>query len=74
VKKLLGIVEGIKTLEIATIKREWKQRDNITMMLICSSIDKKYMNVLVNYKTSVAMWIHLIIVHEENSRENKHIM
>jgi hypothetical protein len=67
-------MEGPKTLEVATIERKWKQHDNITMMLICSSIDKKYMSVLVNYKTSTSMWICLIIVHEENSRENKHIM
>jgi len=73
-KKLLGIVEGTETLEVATIEREWKQCDNITMMLICSSIDKKYMSVLVNCKTSTIMWIRLIIVHEENSREKKHIM
>jgi hypothetical protein len=65
--KLLGIVEGTEALEVATTKREWKQCDNITMMLICSSIDKKYMSVLVNCKTSTTMWIRLIIVHEENS-------
>jgi hypothetical protein len=67
-------VEGTKTLEVATTKRKWKQCDNIAMMLICSSIDEKYMSVLVNYKTLVAMWICLIIVHEENLKENKHIM
>jgi hypothetical protein len=67
-KELLGIVERTKTLEIATIKRKWKQCDNIAMMLICSSIDEKYMNVLVNCKTSATMWICLIIVHEETRR------
>ncbi len=41
---------------------------------VCSSIDKKYMNVLVNYKTLATMWLCLIIVHEQNLRENKHIM
>jgi len=73
-KELLGIMEKTKTLEVATIKRKWKQCDNIAMMLIYSSIDEKYMSVLVNCKTSVVMWICLIIVHEENSKENKHIM
>jgi hypothetical protein len=48
--------------------------DNITMKLICWSIDEKYMNVLVNSKTSTKMQFRLILVHEQNSRENKHIM
>ncbi len=67
-------MEGIETLEVAMVEREWKKRDNIAMMLICSSIDKKYMNVLINCKTSTTMWLHLITMHEQNSKENKHIM
>ncbi len=70
----MGIVEGTETLEAAAAEREWKKHDNIAMMLICSSIDKKYMSVLVNCKTLATMWLCLIIVHEQNSRENNHIM
>lgn len=32
------------------------------------------MNVLLNPRTSITMWFCLILVHEQNSRENKHIM
>ncbi len=55
VNKLMGIVEGTETLEAAAAEREWKKHDNIAMMLICSSIDNKYMSVLVNCKTLATM-------------------
>jgi hypothetical protein len=43
-------------------------------MLICLAIDDKHMSVLINSKTITTMWRHLIIVHEQNAMENKHIM
>ncbi len=73
-KKLMEIVEGTQTLEEVIDVKKWRKRDNTTMMLACSTIDEKHMNVLINCKTIATRWHHLIIVHEQNAMENKHIM
>jgi len=73
-KELLNIIEGTKMIEDIDDQKIWKKLDNQAMTLIISAIDEKSMANLLNYKTSTTMWQRLSMMHEQNIRENKHIL
>jgi len=42
--------------------------------LIGTRIDEQHLEMLINCRTVAHMWIRLAIVHEQDSKENVHIL
>jgi hypothetical protein len=52
----------------------WRHANAWHKCLIGTRIDEQHLEMLINCRTVAHMWIRLAIVHEQDSKENVHIL
>lgn len=54
--------------------KAWRRKDISAQTILTATLEQQPLKPLMNCRTSAEMWTRLTTLHEQNARENKHLM
>lgn len=71
-KKIHTIVNGTETLENAEDKEDWQAREYSAFTLLCNSVERRVLTLLLQCTTSHEIWTTLLSIYEHKSSADIH--
>jgi hypothetical protein len=75
-RELMSEVDGTEPKPAAAGVEQlaWTKRDNQAISLLCQALNKKYLQYVISYTTSNAIWAKLKLIHKQDASESIHAL